>query len=48
MQRLSGLDASFPYLETSTTPLHELELRVKGIPEFGRALDELLAAKPRR
>ncbi|MFM8600329.1 MAG: WS/DGAT/MGAT family O-acyltransferase [Mycobacterium sp.] len=47
MQRLSGLDASFLYLETSTQPLHVcsvLELQTATIPggySFDRLRDEL-------
>lgn len=47
LQRLSGLDASFLYLETSTQPLHVcsiLELDTSTIPggySFGRLRDEL-------
>ncbi len=47
LQRLSGLDASFLYLETSTQPLHVcsvLELDTATIPggySFGRLVDEM-------
>lgn len=47
LQRLSGLDASFLYLETSTQPLHVcsvLELDTSTIPggySFGRLVDEM-------
>ena len=47
LQRLSGLDASFLYLETSTQPLHVcsvLELDTSTIPggySFERLVDEM-------